>query len=152
MIFDRLERLAGYVGGERWDWAREFVAGLSAQTPDGRYEIAGAEVYALVASYPTVAPEESVIENHRRYIDLQLTLCGCEGIDIFTAEGLRIEQEYDAQRDITFYVNAGARPLCCIDNCEGFFTLLFPHDLHRPKVRRGECAQVKKAVVKVLID
>ena len=47
---------------------------------DGRYEIDGDAVYALVQSYDTVPSEQKKWESHRRYLDVQYMAVGQEAM------------------------------------------------------------------------
>src|SRR5688572_6188976 len=50
------------------------------QLPDGRVDIDGDRVYALVQSYESSAGPGDVYEGHRKYIDLQYVADGEESI------------------------------------------------------------------------
>jgi biofilm protein TabA len=134
VILDILENLERYRGlGPRLDQGlealRALAVGKSAGFPlaDGRHELAGADLYAIVSSYLTEAPEAKPFEAHRSYLDIQVVLQGRETLQ--AEEGLGVALE------------------------PGLFVVLFPQDGHRPGCHpAGEEAQaVRKIVLKVRI-
>jgi YhcH/YjgK/YiaL family protein len=84
-------------------------------------------------------------------MDIQFSLDGAEGIDVFQHAGSGRAGPYDSGSDTEFYGNDLVL-LASTVNLPGRFTLLFPHDLHRPQVRVANAARVKKAVVKLRLD
>lgn len=152
MIVDRLENLLDCVSGSRWEKVAAFLRTLSAETPDGEYPIDGEAVYGRVMTYDTIAPSELKAESHEQYIDLQMSLRGCEAIDIFYAP-VPILEGYDPKRDVALYDASSIAPVVSIFNRPGAFAIFYPHDIHRPRVHvAGEASSVKKVVVKVRID
>jgi YhcH/YjgK/YiaL family protein len=127
-------------------------ANRSANLPDGRYEIDGDRVYALVQSYQTLpADENAKYEAHRKYIDVQFIASGIEWMGWAPLEKMRITKEYLPEKDI------------CLGTCPPAFATLtrveagaaaifFPEDAHAPKLACGEPTQIKKIVVKVALD
>lgn len=151
MIYDVLENSHLYFEkGSRLAKACEFVRSFDLSQPDGRYEIDGENMYATVASYQTKPAEQLKFEAHKKYIDVQALISGCERIDVFLfPERLVVDTPYNEARDITFYKPAnGFVPL--IMN-EGIFAVLYPHDAHRPSCNFDSQANVRKIVVKVAL-
>ena len=61
--------------------ALDFLRKVEGQLlPDGRIDIDGNNVYALMQSYETVAAGEPVFEGHRKYLDVQYIAAGEEVI------------------------------------------------------------------------
>lgn len=148
MIFDSLENLKFYGSGELWDRICEMALSLDASSPDGLHPIQGAAAYCLVMEYPTKPPSACRIEGHRNYVDIQFSLSGAEGIDVFSPIDVERDGEYDVEKDVEFYTSENA-PTISTTNKVGFFTLLRPHDLHRPQVIVEPKGGVRKAVIKV---
>ena len=69
--------------------------------PDGRVDIDGEDVYALVQSYETLAGEPR-FEAHRRYIDIQYVVSGAEIIGWAPLAALVVTDGYDRAKDIAF--------------------------------------------------
>jgi YhcH/YjgK/YiaL family protein len=100
-------------------------------------------------TYQTCLPEESVLETHDKYIDIQMSLMNSEAIDWFPRHVLEVRVPYDPDLDRTFYHRPEMAPVR-INNFPGFFTVLHPDDAHMPKLMTaGKPELVKKVVVKV---
>ena len=115
--------------------------------PDGRYELDGDRVYALLQSYRTTSAEGGRLEAHRRYIDLQCLLAGRErcGYAALTG-GLRPVKDYDPENDCAFFAGT----------CDFFtltptnFALFWPQDTHMPGRHFGKGPEdVRKVVIKL---
>lgn len=150
MIHDRLDRLPLYLPDTLpgFDAILRFVAHARPDMPEGRTELSEPDVFARIMSYPTKLPGDCAIEAHDECIDIQFTLRGAEGISIYPRESLELEKA-DAEKD--FYVYRGEEsPLLRVKNRPGYFSLIFPHEAHRPQESTdGKCAVVKKGVVKI---
>jgi len=149
MIFDKLDNLSRYVTGGQFQKIAGFLREVSPDMEEKRYEIDGQSVYAKVMSYRTSLPDECRIEAHDQYIDIQASIAGAEGIDIFDRNALKVVQEYDAKSDAAFYEDT-IPPCVSVNNKEGYFTMIFPEEAHRPQMSvDGQCEKVKKFVIKV---
>ncbi len=148
MIYDKLTNLPMYGKGELWDKICNFALSLSADTPSGFYPLAGERAFCRVLEYDTKQAEDCRIEAHKKYIDIQFTLEGAEGIDIFSKDDCEELAGYNEENDVIFYTGTG-EPRVSAKNYEGCFTLLFLHDLHRPEREVAPYRKVKKAVIKL---
>lgn len=149
MIYDRVENLARYGAGSMWRSLCGAVSGLSATEPEGDRRLCDG-LLLRVMRYTTKPPESCRFEGHRRHIDIQFSLAGAEGIDVADLAGAVEDGPYDAAMDVQFY-----KPLqsaAFLANVPGFFTLLFPDDLHRPQISVRGRNWVKKAVIKMDVD
>ncbi len=151
MIFDAFRNVGLYDGavarlGEAIAYARSF----DPRAEDGRYEIAGRDVYANVASYVTRDAREIPFEAHRDYIDVQILLAGDERLDLAAAEGLESLQGYSSEKDLALYKAPGR--FSSVILVPGTFAVLWPHEAHRPGVAVGEVDDVRKMVVKIRVD
>jgi YhcH/YjgK/YiaL family protein len=124
-------------------WLRAF----DPATPDGRYDIDGDDVFALVSSYDTGPATEKRFETHRVYLDLQYVARGAERILHTPVDGLEVEVPYDAAKDIVFY--AEPRVSSSLLMREGALAFFHPGDAHKPGCMAGGRDAVKKVVVKV---
>ncbi|HEU0054797.1 MAG TPA: YhcH/YjgK/YiaL family protein [Longimicrobium sp.] len=127
------------------EWLRAF----DPATADGRYDIDGDEVFALVSSYETGPATEKRFETHRRYLDIQLVAAGAERMLHIAAEGLTVETPYDEAKDIEFYAEPKASSSLLVP--AGGVALFWPADAHKPGCMAGGRDPVKKVVVKVRI-
>lgn len=112
---------------------------------DGRYDIRGDAIYAIVSSYRTRDDDTLPFEAHRAYIDVQCILDGEERLDVAQGAGFRVKSRYSARKDVLFvypperYSSLVLQP--------GRFALLYPHDFHRP----GQCVRAPRDVRKMVI-
>lgn len=152
MIADRLERWNCCLSGPIWQCAFDFIAGLTPDAEEGYTHLQGDDLVARVMSYETKAPENAKLEAHRKFIDIQSTLVGAEGIEWFPIEGLEPVTPFDDVKDRAFYRRPGCAP-AKVDVFPGTFVVLFPPDAHMPQLIVGGTAQViKKVVVKINAD
>ncbi len=85
------------------------------------------------------------MEAHRKYIDIHYLLEGSENIEITNVETLTITKDYDEQTDALLGTAKGKPYLLE----KGQFMVVFPEEAHLPGIKVNDCAEVKKAVVKV---
>ncbi|MCB2156599.1 YhcH/YjgK/YiaL family protein [bacterium] len=152
MIFDVMENGPKYVpAGSRLARAFEFLLNeLDPNAPDGRIDVVGDEVFALVQSYPPKPEADCRFEAHRKYIDIQVVLGGAEAMGWAPAEGLKVETPYDAETDVGFFQKPEAYTL--LNGLPQMFALFYPHDAHMPQVRIPQSEIVRKVVMKVLVE
>jgi YhcH/YjgK/YiaL family protein len=150
MIVDTLQNSSAYVAlGERIAVALEYLKTTDfSEMPDGRYDIRGDEIYAMVQRYETKPREQGRWESHRRYIDIQYLAEGSELIGVVDTQKLTVTEEYSAESDIMFFAdNEGD----FINLTGDKFALLFPQDAHMPGIADTAPSAAVKAVVKILI-
>lgn len=151
MVFDQLQNLSKYVTQEQFQKMSNFLKLLSPDMKEGYYEIDGETIYARVMSYPTSLCQDCKIEAHDKYIDIQSSLVGIEGIDIFDRNELNILEVYNREKDVTFYEET-VGSIVSINNREGYFSMIYPNEAHRPKISVNQrCELVKKFVIKIHI-
>ena len=149
MIVDCLDNWNSYPFGAAWKQAFDFLASLTADAEEKEYQLQGEEVFARVMSYETRAPDASMFEAHRRYVDIQCVIAGSERMEAVPATGLETKTPYDASSDVELY-NPTQPSLACAHLRPGIFASLFPHDAHMPGLMDGDApASVKKVVVKI---
>lgn len=149
MIFDKLQNLHKYVLTEQFKKIQIFLKELSPNMEEKTYEIDGKNIFASVMNYSTVLSDDGKIEAHNEYIDIQASLVGAEGIDIFDRSCLEVLEDYDRERDIVFYKETVA-PNISVNNVIGYFTMIFPYEAHRPQISLNRmCEDVKKLVIKI---
>ncbi|BCR06890.1 DUF386 domain-containing protein [Desulfuromonas versatilis] len=148
MVIDSLDNAARYAGlGQGIARALEYLAATDlAAAADGRYEIDGERIFAMIQSYPTKPPEQGFWEAHRRYVDVQYVVSGTERFGYANLAGLQAKP-YDEQRDLVVLEGTGD----FFEVGAGSFVILFPQDAHMPGLQAGAAQQVKKVVVKVAV-
>ena len=88
--------------------------------------------------------EEAKLETHNQFIDIQIPLSGVEVMG-YTPRTDLPEEEYNAEKDITFYKGLAKDYLTITP---GMFAIFFPQDGHAPGVTSDG---VKKVIVKVRV-
>lgn len=117
---------------------------------DGRVDIDGQHVFALVQRYETVMAVIPQFEYHRKYMDVQYIVSGEEIIGWAPSGRMVVTEAYDIERDICFGI---------VSKCEitpvylqaGQLAVLYPEDGHAPKLAAGSPSPVIKIVVKVAL-
>lgn len=117
---------------------------------EGRIEIDGDRVYALVQSYETKKGDAPTFEAHRRYIDIQYLTGGEEVIGWTPLENMAVTVPYDAAKDVVLGT-ASAGDVIPVLLRAGELVVLYPSDAHAPKQPAGSPAKVAKIVVKVRV-
>ncbi len=151
MILDTLQgtSLNGQLG-QRFSAGLRWLAALSPEAPDGRVDIDGDDVYALIQSYETVPASEKRYEAHRVYADIQYIAQGMEIIHYAATDRLQVIQEYDPAKDYLLFADpAISTPLHL---APGDFAIFFPHDGHKPGCIQGAPCRVQKVVIKVRVS
>lgn len=113
--------------------------------PEGRHDIDGDNLFALVSNYTTKPPEEKDPESHRVYADIQYIVSGEEKIGYAVLDNQPVCKEYIEEKDIMFYKDYS----CFINLFCGMFAVFFPQDIHMPGITINEPVEVKKIVIKV---
>ncbi|MCA9134551.1 MAG: YhcH/YjgK/YiaL family protein [Planctomycetales bacterium] len=117
-----------------------------AHLPNGRHELDGDRVFALVARELGRGRADSPLEFHRRYLDIQYVISGTETIGwLPTAECRYAKHPFDEEKDLGFFLD---RPGTWCRLPLGNFAIFFPSDAHAPLAGSGP---VHKVVVKVAL-
>ncbi len=116
---------------------------------DGRVELDGDRVFAIIQRYETVKTDAPKFEYHRKYIDVQFIASGEETIGWTPAESMTITEAYAADRDICFGAAAGTWTPVHLQ--AGQLAVLWPADGHAPKLASGKPSPVMKIVVKIAV-
>lgn len=118
---------------------------------DGRTEIDGNRVFALVQRYQTMSGGAPNFERHRKYIDIQVIISGVEVIGWTHGDCMEVTDPYDEIKDICFgKVAPGTWTPVRLE--AGQLAVLWPSDAHAPKQASGVPAKVSKIVVKVAVE
>ena len=149
MIIDKIENAGLYSGiSERIKTALDYIQNTDFSIREnGRYEIDGDTIFALVNEYKTKNANESFLEGHRDYIDVQFIVEGFEQVGVVMLDGQKAVKEYDANDDFVLFSEKHS----LISLKKDMFVIFFPDDLHMPGLKIGKPASVKKVVVKVKI-
>lgn len=140
-----------YKNKERWDKAFTFLKNSDLKTLEvKRHDIDGDNLYAPVSEYITKNQDSAKFEAHKKYIDIQYVINGTEQMSVAPQSDKKdVLAAYDPAKDIEFMTVANCTDMVATPS--NFF-IFFPSDIHRPSVRVGENAPVRKIVVKVKVE
>ena len=113
----------------------------------GRHDIDGDNIFVNVQELELRPYEDARLELHRKYIDIQLLLCGEEEHFGWSEKKDCLEPvaDFDEEKDVQFFTDT---PQCFYTVREGQFSILFPEDGHAPMLGKGA---VKKCIFKILL-
>lgn len=150
MIYDTFENAGLYFkANEPFRQALDFAASFDLSQPDGRYEIDGDNLFAIVMSYETKATEELKFEAHKKYADMQLLLHGEEFMDVSLSKDLPVEKTYSEEGDCALFKAPEAVSSVLLR--PGYFAVAYPEYLHQPGRMVKAPSKVRKMVVKVRV-
>ena len=148
MVIDSIENAGLYYGlGQGIKRALRFLQQDVKDLPDGRIDIDGDNLFAIVQQYTTKASTDGFWEAHRKYIDVQFVVSGRELIGYAPATGMQVT-EFNEERDLVKLDGSGN----FIELNANTFMILFPHDAHMPGIMLTEPSPVKKIVIKVAVS
>lgn len=148
MILDTLSQSALYRQlGPRFAAGLNWLEKFSDATADGRYDIDGDDVFALVQSYDTLPAAEKKYESHRVYADIQYMARGTELIYYAPIAGLQPVTAYDEVKDFMLYADPAAATPLLLER--GSFAIFYAQDGHKPGCVHRAAERIKKVVVKV---
>ncbi|MDR3555156.1 MAG: YhcH/YjgK/YiaL family protein [Syntrophobacteraceae bacterium] len=148
MIYDTLENFPKYFQSDTALFqALSFAHRFDSSNPDGRYEIKGEDIFALVSSYQTSPAGCHSFEIHRRYADVQVVLEGEEAVEVSLSAEVNAVGDYDQKSDkVTLEAPGDLVRLVLRPGC---FAVIYPNEAHRPNCDLQGKARVRKMVVKV---
>lgn len=112
----------------------------------GHYPIQGKDIFAIVETADGRSRDAARLECHRKYIDIQLVLAGCDEMGWKPVrECLEPATEYHVEHDIRFFNDT---PSSWIATPAGAFCLFFPEDAHAPLV---STSGIRKVIVKIAV-
>ena len=120
-----------------------------ATLPLGRHDIDGDRCWANIQEVELAAPSERKLEAHRRFIDIQAPITGCETIGLAEMDAAALALPFDVEKDFVLYDG----PSRLVTLAPGDFAIFFPPlGAHAPccRVPGGQGpARIRKVVVKV---
>lgn len=119
--------------------------------PDGRIEINGSKIFAMVQSYQTKPFGTSLeLEGHKKYIDVQYVVTGHEVIGWIHASNVQVTTPYDEKKDV-WLGNLPVEKLNLFRLSARQVAIFYPTDAHAPQLADGKPALVKKIVIKIAV-
>lgn len=148
MVLDKIEHAPRYYGlGPRFRQALEWMAqaDVSAMTPGEKVVIDGDDIFATLFEVDTLPREQSQLEGHKNYADIQYLISGEECVGYALEGTVPVTVPYDPAKDIGFWNGSWDT----VTLHAGTFYIVWPQDLHAPRVACGAPAPVRRMVVKV---
>jgi len=154
MIVDRLDRADAYRQlGPRIAAGLDYLKATDfTNVEDGKHELDGENLFAMVQRYKTRSESQVIWEAHRDYLDIQYIAEGAERLGYYDLSlKPKITKPYGELKDAELYDAPGDY----VTLTTGMFVIFAPHDVHAPGLAAGSPplpAPAMKVVVKVKLD
>ncbi len=121
---------------------------------DGEYEIEGRNIYAKVFNTESKLSQDTHAEYHKDYIDVQYWLSGEELMGYAPMPSDADYRLYSASEEDDLYLLSDVPENEIFIPCKtGDYIILFPEDIHRPTVAKGnKIIKYRKVVIKVRVS
>ncbi len=153
MIFSNISDTATFARyPEAIQRALQYLSNMDfSKLEDGKQEIDGDRMFANLFHTKARLLEETCLELHKKYIDLQYWVSGEELFGIAPVDGVRDCIEASDEKDLYLYKSAVGESF--IHAWKGCFAIFFPEDAHRPGVcYDGKTSEYRKVVVKISVE
>lgn len=115
---------------------------------DGKVEIDGDNMYAMISEYETKAKADCKPEAHVNYVDIQYIVSGKESMGYGPLSDKNpVMEDRLAEKDIIFYKSVEDESDIVFST--GMYAIFYPSDVHRPKCAAGQSSTVRKVVMKI---
>lgn len=151
MIVDHISRIGTYRGiSEKIEKALEYLAsGAADKLETGKYNIEDEDIIAIVNEYETKdITEESLAESHIDYIDIHYMVSGEEMLGYAYLSNQVPKIPYDVDGDCVMY----DCDISGITLTPGMFAICYPHDIHIPGLNVEGVSNVRKIVMKIIVE
>lgn len=147
MIFDKIENRDQYFKTPIFKEIFDKFDTLDVNTPNGiHYKSDG--YYFKVMSYDT-KETPTIIESHKKEVDVQILLSGSERIKIYGKDQVEVTSIYDEESDCQFYKNTQASNVE-LNLLPGSMAVFFPQDIHGCQFAvNNQIGNIKKIVIKI---
>lgn len=151
MILDVREQLAQYASvGFDASAVEKFIQRAQEENlPEGRYELDGDRLFAMIQEYATKEREACLYEAHKLYGDIQYMVSGTEVIYGAHINSLKVVEDRTPETDIIFYDRTPEEAALTLK--PGMFAVFLPQDGHMPCCQYEGQEKVRKIVVKFRI-
>lgn len=147
MIFDDLTNWSRYFKGPIFDDIYQKLLAMTTDTKNGEHHRTDS-YYFKVMSYDTIN-EPTIIESHKREVDIQIVLAGGERIKIYNKDNLKITTPYSEDTDCQFYKALKAAEMEFMLK-PGKMAVFFPQDIHGCQYTLSNKVEtIKKIVIKI---
>lgn len=149
MILDHLENCSAYFSlNSRFEKAFAFLFRADIkELPPAKYEIEGADIFAIIVKEPGKKKEKGGIETHQRYIDIQYVLSGVDEMG-WKPKNLCIAPtgDHDPEKDARFFNDEPDTWMTVQPNA---YAIFFPEDAHTAMFSDGN---IHKVIIKVAVN
>ena len=148
MLIDHLENYKKQIAlHPLFDAAFQYLRSIkTAELVEGKIEIKGDDLFAIIASPGTLIDENPKLEAHKVYIDIHYII---EGTELFGWKSIsECDQPIDSFNDEKDYILYDNKDFSTIKLTKGSFVIVFPEDAHAPGI---ETTNLKKVVLKIKI-
>lgn len=151
MIKDNIKNSKNYYNlSERVKLGLEYLNNTDfSAIENGRYQILGNDVVAIVQDYLSKPLEEGQFEAHKNHIDIQYIIDGEEQIGVSNIENFSEDSDYNEINDIVFLKRKHNCKPEFLNLKRHEFVILNPDDAHMPSLSLEKPCHVKKAVIKI---
>ena len=148
MILDQLSASAAYDSlHPLFPKAFAYLRSFDVKTEDGKVELQGQDLVAIVQRYQTAPSAEKLWEAHQIYGDIQVVYQGLENCGHADQKTLVVTMPYIAEKDVEKYA-APSSPTALLTLGRGNFAIFHPQDGHQPGVQIGTPGEILKVVIK----
>ncbi|MEH4800905.1 YhcH/YjgK/YiaL family protein [Atlantibacter hermannii] len=149
MIIGNIHHLQPWLPAELRQAIEHIKQHVTPETPLGKHDIDGNNLFFLVSEDETQPLAERRAEYHARYLDIQIVMRGVEGMTFSCLPAGEPDTDWLADKDIAFLAEGGQEKTVVLQ--EGDFVVFYPGEVHKPLCAVGENARVRKVVVKMLV-
>lgn len=147
MIVDKIENWPIYFKAPIFLEIFKELENFNFNTPNGTYRN-HENYYFKVMSYETKL-ESTIIESHRKEVDVQILFSGKENIKIYNLKDVEINKAYSEETDCQFYKKI-SNPIAEINLEVGYMAIFFTDDIHHPQFAvNNKVETIKKIVLKI---
>jgi YhcH/YjgK/YiaL family protein len=148
MILDQLSASANYESlHPLFPKAFAYLSSFDVKTEDGKYELQGQDLVAIVQRYQTAPSVDKLWEAHQIYGDIQVVYQGLENCGHADQKTLVVTKPYITEKDVEKYA-APSSPTALLTLGRGNFAIFHPQDGHQPGVQVDAPAEILKVVIK----
>ena len=148
MILDRLASSSAYESlHPLFPQAFAYLRAFDPVTPDGKYELRGKDLVAIVQRYRSAPTADKLWEAHQTYGDIQVVFQGLEYCGHADQASLVVSKPYVAEKDVEKYA-APTAPSALLTLGGGNFAVFYPQDGHQPGVQVDGPSEILKVVIK----
>jgi YhcH/YjgK/YiaL family protein len=148
MILDQLSASPAYESlHPLFPKAFAYLRSFDVKTEDGKYELQGQDLVAIVQRYQTAPSADKLWEAHQVYGDIQVVYQGLEYCGHADQKTLVVTKPYIAEKDVEKYA-APSSPTALLTLGCGNFAIFHPQYGHQPGVQIDAVGEILKVVIK----